>query len=285
MGTLYVVGTPIGNLDDMSKRQINTLKDVDIILCEDTRHSIILLNNFNIKNKLSSYHKFNETEKTSKVIDMLKNGKNVALITDAGMPCVSDPGYILVKACHENNINVVGVGGISASLTALSISGIDSKTFSFLGFFPRENKEKETLINNILHNFINTFIFYESPKRIIDTLNFLYNTLGNINVCVCKELTKIHEKTIANNIKTVIEMLEKDEENKKGEYTVIIETENKSIKEEKLSIQAQLIDIIIKNNVTIKEAINILNNSDNTLSKKDIYNASLNLKDIITKNK
>ena len=106
MGTLYVVGTPIGNLDDMSKRQIETLKDADIILCEDTRHSMILLNNFNIKNKLSSYHKFNETEKTSKVLDILKNGKTVALITDAGMACVSDPGYILVKACHENNINV-----------------------------------------------------------------------------------------------------------------------------------------------------------------------------------
>ena len=285
MGTLYVVGTPIGNLDDMSKRQIETLKDADIILCEDTRHSMILLNNFNIKNKLSSYHKFNETEKTSKVLDILKNGKTVALITDAGMPCVSDPGYILVKACHENNINVVGVGGISASLTALSISGIDSKTFSFLGFFPREKKEKEILINNIENSFINTFIFYESPKRIIDTLTFLYNALGNINICVCKELTKIHEKTIANNIKTVIEILENDEDKEKGEYTVIIETESKSIKEEKKSIEAQLIDIIIKNNVTIKEAINILNESDNTLSKKDIYNASLNLKDILNKNK
>ena len=122
MGILYVVATPIGNLDDFTKRAIDTLKSVDIILCEDTRHSLILLNHYDIKNKLLAYHKFNEKEKVNSIIEMLKNGKNIAIITDAGLPCVSDPGYILVEQARLNNIEVIGVGGISASLTALSIS-------------------------------------------------------------------------------------------------------------------------------------------------------------------
>ena len=140
MGTLYVVATPIGNLSDMTERAIKTLTEVDYILCEDTRNSIKLLNHFNIKNKLIAYHKFNEQEKVNSIIKDLKEGKNIALISDAGTPCISDPGSIIVKQAKENKINVIGIGGISASITALSISGLHTTSFTFYGFFPREKK-------------------------------------------------------------------------------------------------------------------------------------------------
>ena len=149
MGTLYVVATPIGNLNDMTKRAIETLKEVDIILCEDTRTSMKLLNNFNIKNKLMSYHKYNEQEQTKNIIKLLKQDKNIAIITDAGTPCISDPGYILVKGARENNITVIPIGGISALITALSASGIETDKFTFQGFFPRETKEKTKLLEEL----------------------------------------------------------------------------------------------------------------------------------------
>ena len=160
MGTLYVVATPIGNLNDMTKRAIQTLKDVDIILCEDTRHSLKLLNHYEIKNKLISYHKFNEKERTQSIINYLKEDKQIAIITDAGTPCISDPGYILIKEARLNNINITPIGGISALITALSVSGLKSDNFTFYGFFPREQKDKKELIKNIKNININTFIFY-----------------------------------------------------------------------------------------------------------------------------
>ena len=142
MGILYVVATPIGNLGDISKRALDTLKGVDMILCEDTRHSLKLLNYYEIKKPLFPYHKFNEQEKVSSYINQIKDGKNVALITDAGTPCISDPGYIIVKRAREEGLEVIGVGGISAIITALSVSGLDTKSFAFNGFFPRESKDK-----------------------------------------------------------------------------------------------------------------------------------------------
>lgn len=283
MGTLYVVATPIGNLDDFTKRAIDTLKSVDIILCEDTRHSLILLNHYDIKNKLLAYHKFNEKEKVNSIIEMLKNGKNIAIITDAGLPCVSDPGYILVEQARLNNIEVIGVGGISASLTALSISGIKNDSFTFYGFFPRETKDKKRLIDDIKKSDVDTFIFYESPKRILKTLEYLKDNLGNIKICVCSDLTKLHEKSYFGNINYVYETLLNNENVEKGEYTFVIEKSFKEEEQKDVSTESKLVDIMIKNNVSLKEAIDILNNNDNNLSKKDIYNASLNLKDILKK--
>ena len=281
MGTLYVVATPIGNLNDMTKRAIETLKEVDIILCEDTRTSLKLLNHFDIKNKLVSYHKFNEQEKTSSIIKDLKQNKNIALISDAGTPCISDPGYILVKKAREENINVIGIGGISAVITALSISGLNSDKFTFQGFFPRETKDKNKLIKELETSNINTHIFYESPKRIIKTLEYIKENLGNIKVSVSRELTKLHEKTYQGNIKEVLEELKTDEKSSLGEYTFIIEKEIKIEEKENLSIEALLIDKMIKNNISLKDAITLLNKENDNLSKKDIYNASLNLKDIL----
>ena len=282
MGKLFIVGTPIGNLNDVTKRQLETLENVDIILCEDTRHSLKLLNFYKIKNKLISYHKFNEKEKSPYLIDeIIKNNKNIALITDAGMPCISDPGYILVKQARENNIEVIGVGGISAVTTALSISGLDTKNFSFYGFFPRENKTKKRIIKEIKQSLIKVFVFYESPKRLIDTLTFLKEELNSFNICVCSDLTKLHEKVYYGNINKVLKELKDNSKSELGEYTFIIEKEE--IEEEQeinYSIEALLIDIIIKNNLSMKEAVDKLN-KETSFSKKDIYNASLNIKKII----
>lgn len=279
MGTLYVVATPIGNLEDITKRAIKTLKEVDIILCEDTRHSLKLLNHYEIKNKLISYHKFNETERTTTIINYLKQGKNIALITDAGTPCISDPGYILIKEAKTNNINTVPIGGISALVTALSISGLNTNNFTFYGFFPRETKQKKELIKNIKTSNINTFVFYESPKRIIKTLEYIEQNLDNIKISLSSDLTKLHEKNYYGQIKQVITELKANENATKGEYTFVIEKDYIEKQEPNLSLEAQLIDIAIKNKTSLKEAINILNETTN-YKKKDIYNANINLKNV-----
>lgn len=283
MGKLFVVGTPIGNLNDITKRQLDTLKSVDIILCEDTRHSLKLLNYYQIRNKLISYHKFNEKEKTPYLIkELIDNNKNIALITDAGMPCISDPGYVLVNKARENNIEVIGVGGISAVTTSLSVSGLDCKNFSFYGFFPRENKDKKNIIKEIKQSLINVFVFYESPKRIISTLEYLKEELGSFNICVCSDLTKIHEKTYYGNIDKILNELKNNDKSELGEYTFIIEKlEKEEIKKEEISTEALLIDTMIKYNISMKDAIEKLNEISDNLSKKDIYNASLNIKKII----
>ena len=278
MGTLYVVATPIGNLKDITYRAVETLNNVDIILCEDTRTSMKLLNHFNIKNKLISYHKFNESDRVHSIITYLEEGNNIALISDAGTPCISDPGYILIKALREKNINVVPIGGISASISALSASGINSDKFVFHGFFPRDTKGKKEIISLICSPF-NTHIFYESPKRIIKTFKFLNDIFPNCLVSVFKEITKVHEKNYYGKVSKVYEELLNDKDSSLGEYTFIIY--NESLKETNtLSLEALIIDKMIKEEISLKEAINIIRQENNSLSKKDLYNAGLKLKDI-----
>lgn len=283
MGTLYVVATPIGNLNDMTKRAIETLKEVDIILCEDTRTSMKLLNNFNIKNKLMSYHKYNEQEQTKNIIKLLKQDKNIAIITDAGTPCISDPGYILVKEARENNITVIPIGGISALTTALSASGIETDKFTFQGFFPRETKEKTKLLEELNKTTIKVHIFYESPKRIIKTLEYLKNNLDIEKISIFKELTKLHEKNYYGSLEEVLNKLQNEEKTTQGEYTFIIKTKQKQEKEQNISLEALIIDKLIKEQKTIKEIVEILNKENKNISKKDLYNASLNLKQILKK--
>lgn len=283
MGTLYVVATPIGNLNDMTKRAIETLKEVDIILCEDTRTSMKLLNNFNIKNKLMSYHKYNEQEQTKNIIKLLKQDKNIAIITDAGTPCISDPGYILVKEARENNITVIPIGGISALITALSASGIETDKFTFQGFFPRETKEKTKLLEELNKTTIKVHIFYESPKRIIKTLEYLKNNLEIEKISIFKELTKLHEKNYYGTLEEVLNKLQNEEKTNQGEYTFIIKTKQKQEKEQNISLEALIIDKLIKEQKTIKEIVEILNKENKNISKKDLYNASLNLKQILKK--
>ncbi len=282
MGILYVVATPIGNLSDISDRALNVLRDVDIILCEDTRHSLKLLNHYDIKNNLISYHKFNEKERSNSIIEKLESGKNIALISDAGTPCISDPGYILVKDAKDKGIEVIGVGGISALITGLSVSGLNSDSFSFYGFFPRENKDKSDIIDNIKNSDIKTFIFYESPKRIIKSLEYILNNLGNVLVSVSSDLTKLHEKNYYGRLDKVINELKNNDNSNLGEYTFIIENDlDFSNNDSSLSIEAMIIDEMISNNISMKEAIDLVNNKNKDLHKKDIYNASLNLKNIL----
>lgn len=283
MGTLYVVATPIGNLNDMTKRAIETLKEVDIILCEDTRTSMKLLNNFNIKNKLMSYHKYNEQEQTKNIIKLLKQDKNIAIITDAGTPCISDPGYILVKEARENNITVIPIGGISALITALSASGIETDKFTFQGFFPRETREKTKLLEELNKTTIKVHIFYESPKRIIKTLEYLKNNLEIEKISIFKELTKLHEKNYYGSLEEVLNKLQNEEKTTQGEYTFIIKTKQQQEKEQNISLEALIIDKLIKEQKTIKEIVEILNKENKNISKKDLYNASLNLKQILKK--
>lgn len=282
MGNLYVVATPIGNLNDLSPRAIETLKNSDLILVEDTRQTIKLLNYFDIKTKMVSYHKFNENKRTEEIIEDLKNGKNISLVSDAGTPCISDPGYILIKCARENNINVIGVPGCSAFVTALSVGGLDTSSFTFYGFVPSENKDKKALYDEIKHSSVSTKILYESPKRILKLLKELINEMPGSIVCVCSELTKLHEKSFYGKIEDVYEKMSDYPSIEKGEYVILLS--NNPINEQKddnLSIEALIIDEMVKNNCTIKDAVNILNLKNKDLSKREIYNASLKLKEIL----
>jgi 16S rRNA (cytidine1402-2'-O)-methyltransferase len=280
MKTLYVVATPIGNLNDFSKRAIEVLNAVDFILCEDTRHSLKLLNHFEIRKSLISYHKFNEKERISKVLSLLEE-HDVALISDAGTPCINDPGYILIKELRNRGINVIPIPGACAFVSALSAGGISSDVFSFYGFFPREKKYQKELITKIKIANIETVIFYESPKRIIKTLNYINESFDECLVSIFKDITKMFEKNYYGTIDKVLKEMEADENSGLGEYTIILnwKEEDKEEVDEK-SIESMLVDIMVKNNVSLKEAINVLNESLKK-SKKEIYNASLKLKDLL----
>lgn len=278
MGTLFIVATPIGNLNDFSKRALETLKESDLILVEDTRQTIKLLNHFDIKTKMVSYHKFNEKERTKEIIDALKDDKNIALVSDAGTPCISDPGYILVKEARKNDIKVIGIPGCSAVITALSVGGLDTSSFAFYGFVPTENKAKKELFSDIKSSKIKTKVIYESPKRIIKTLIELSNDIPGCVVSICSELTKIHEKCIYGKIEDVIKKMQEDPNSSKGEYVILLSNEQEIKKENNISLEAMIIDEMVKENCSLKQAINIINKKNNNISKKEIYNAGLNLK-------
>ncbi len=282
MGTLYVVATPIGNLSDISIRAIETLKNVDLIAVEDTRQTIKLLNHFDIKTKMVAYHKFNEISKSNNLIEKLKSGLNVALVSDAGTPCISDPGYILVKLAKEEKINVIGISGPSAVITALSIAGIDTSKFTFIGFLPTDNTKLKKEVELIHNSNINTFVFYESPRRLLKLVKLLSVEFPNSIISICSDLTKLHERNFYGNIEDVLEIISNDSKIEKGEYTIVFE-KNEEFKEDVLdnSIESLLVDIIVKNKCSLKEAVNILNNENKKISKKDIYSASLNLKNLL----
>jgi len=280
MGILYVIGTPIGNLDDLSKRVIETLNSVDYIACEDTRNSINLLRYLNINKKLISYHKFNEKGKSNNIIEDLKNGMNIGLISDAGCPCISDPGSILVSEAINNHIEVISIPGPSAVITSLMSSGLDTSSFTFYGFFPRENKEIIALCKRIKTDYSKLGIIYESPKRIMKTLELLLNNIGDIKICLANDLTKKFEKKYYGLISEVINELKNNPNYEKGEYVLIIESIKEEIKESNVCIEALIIDEIINHNCSLKEAIKLVSDKYN-LSKNDVYNASLKLKTIL----
>ncbi len=225
-GILYIVATPIGNLDDITLRAIKTLEEADIIAAEDTRHTLKLLNHLGISKPLISYYKQNEKVKTDILIEKLMMGKNIALVSDAGTPVISDPGEEVVKVAIENNIKVVPIPGPCALITALIASGMNAKGFSFIGFLPVNKKEKDEILKEISED-TKTLIFYEAPHKLISTLNEMQNILGDRTICLARELTKIHEEFLRG---TISELLEKIQE-PKGEYVIIVEGSKISKKE------------------------------------------------------
>lgn len=235
IGELYIVATPIGNLEDITLRAIKTLEQVDIIAAEDTRHTLKLLNHLNITKPMISYHRHNEEIKTDALINKLLEGKNVALVSDAGTPVISDPGEEIVKKCLENKIKVIPIPGACAAITALIASGIDAKEFTFLGFLPlNKNNRKEKLEQiNIGEN---TIILYEAPHKLIQTLEELSTITRERKIVLAKELTKIHESyTIG-----TAEELKSEIQQPKGEYVIVIEKNEKTVKQEQKDMLNQL---------------------------------------------
>ncbi len=286
MGNLYIVATPIGNLGDISKRAIETLNKVDLILCEDTRTSSHLLNFYEIKTKLMSYHKFNEEKRSEQMITFLKEGKDVALISDAGTPCISDPGSILVRDAIKNEIEVFSIPGSSALLTALTLSGLTLNNFAFYGFLERRNSFQKKELLQIKNNDLETIVIYESPKRIKETLQNILEVLDNPYIIVLNDLTKKFEKKYYGLTKDVITELTSNPSSELGEYVIVISKNKKIKKEEKnnLSLEALLIDKVFKEKCSMKEAINKLAlETKNIYSKKEIYAASLNIKNFFEK--
>ena len=215
-GTLFIVSTPIGNLSEASKRVIDTLNMVDIVACEDTRNTRKLLSHFDIHKPMISYHNFNEDEESYKLIVLLKEGKNIALVSDAGYPLISDPGYILVNKLADEDIKMTVISGPSAGINALVASGLETSHYLFYGFLNAKSSKAKTELE-ALRAFPYTLIFYEAPHRINKMLNLLYEVYGNRKVCVARELTKLHEEFVRGNLLDV-----KDKEYK-GEIVVVVE--------------------------------------------------------------
>lgn len=222
-GKLFLCATPIGNLGDMTPRAVEILHDVDLIAAEDTRNSIKLLNHFDIHTSMTSYHEYNKVEKAQYLIDKMLEGKDVALITDAGTPAISDPGEVLVKMCHVAGITVTSLPGASACITALTLSGLSTRRFCFEGFLPADKKEKKEVLEN-LKNERRTIILYEAPHHLKRTLDELYETLGDRRIALCRELTKKFEEVIQTTIyDTRVIFREKEP---KGEYVIVVEGKN-----------------------------------------------------------
>ena len=281
-GTLYIVATPIGNSRDMSPRGKQILEEADIIAAEDTRRSMVLLNKLEIRNKLVSNHKFNEHGKAGWFIGELQAGKNVAVITDAGTPCISDPGSELINAAVAAGIRVVGIPGCCAAVNALAVSGFDLTTFMFLGFFPRENADRRRLLEKIRRGETKTYALYESPKRIMELVDFLINEQAGCRLCLMNDMTKLHEMSFRGTPTEVKEQLLKKGNYDKGEYAVVLELNDDYIfnkVEHTVSAEAMLVDAMVSGNLNSKDAVAaVLNDPNNSYSKNELKAAALRLK-------
>ena len=245
-GVLYIVATPIGNLEDISKRAVNCLSSVDFCAAEDTRKSKILMNKYNITTRLVSYHNFSEKQKLKYLISNLKDGLNIALISDAGTPLISDPGYLLVKAAQEESIQVIPIPGPSSLISALSISGFPSDKFIFYGFPPKQQKAKQSFMKSLVFE-NRTSIVFESKRRIKDFLVDLEGLCPGRKVFIAREMTKLHETFYRGEINKVISEISLDENSLKGEFVIVVE----GIKEVKKEIlltddQAKVLEIILE---------------------------------------
>lgn len=278
-GTLYLCATPIGNLEDMTFRVIRTLKEVDMIAAEDTRNSIKLLNHFEIKTPMTSYHEYNKIEKGHKLVQMLLEGKNLALITDAGTPGISDPGEELVQMCYEAGVPVTSLPGAAACITALTLSGLSTRRFAFEAFLPSDKKERQQVLEE-LKNDTRTVICYEAPHRLVKTLKELLGALGNRRITICRELTKKHETAWQTHIAEACEYYQ--ENAPKGECVLVIE--GRSREELKAEEQEQWEQMPLEAHMEHYESQGMDHKSamkqvakDRGVSKRDIYRMLLEL--------
>ena len=273
-GTLYLCATPIGNLEDMTFRVIRILKEVDLIAAEDTRNSIKLLNHFEIRTPMTSYHEYNKIEKGRKLVEKLQEGKDVAFITDAGTPGISDPGEELVRMCKEAGIAVTSLPGACACITALTLSGMSTRRFAFEAFLPQDKKERRRILDEVCTE-TRTMIFYEAPHRLVKTLRELENTLGSHRrITVCRELTKKYETVYSDSLGGAVRYYE--EVPPKGECVLVLEGKSQEEVEEEqkkgwmpLSVEEHL-QIYLNQGMDKKEAMK-RTAKDRGVSKRDIY--------------
>ena len=272
-GKLYLCATPIGNLDDITFRVLETLRNVDVIAAEDTRHTIKLLNHFDIKTPMTSYHEFNKIDKARVLVEDLRAGKNIALVTDAGTPGISDPGEELVKFCHEAGIEVTSLPGPAACITALTMSGLSTRRFCFEGFLPMDKKEREVVLERLKKE-TRTTIFYEAPHRLDKTLKVICEAVGNRRLTICKELTKRHEKNWLTTLEEAIAWYE--ENDARGEYVLVVEGIDPKVLEEarqaswkSMTIEAH-VALYESKGQTKKEAMKSVA-SDRGMTKREVY--------------
>lgn len=228
-GMLYLCATPIGNLGDMTPRAVETLQNVDLIAAEDTRNSIKLLNHFGIRTSMTSYHEYNKVEKADYLVEQIQQGKNVALISYAGTPAISDPGEVLVQKCQERGITVTSLPGPAACITALTLSGLSSRRFCFEGFLPSDKKEKAQILAELKEE-SRTIVIYEAPHHLVRTLGELYEALGERRITLCRELTKKFETILPTTIGEALSLYEREEP--RGEYVLVVEGKSLRQKEE-----------------------------------------------------
>lgn len=280
-GKLYLCATPIGNLEDITFRVLRTLKEADLIAAEDTRHSIKLLNHFDIKTPMTSYHEFNKVEKAKYLVEKMQEGVNIALVTDAGTPGISDPGEELVRQCYEAGIEVTSLPGPVACITALTMSGMATRRFAFEAFLPADKKEKQVILEE-LKNETRTIILYEAPHRLVRTLGELLEALGDRKISVCRELTKKYETVFRTTISEALAHYEAEEP--KGECVLVIEGKShEDIQKEKeqawetMPIEDHM-EKYLSQGVDKKEAMKKVA-KDRGISKRDVYQYLMNLEE------
>lgn len=272
-GRLYLCATPIGNLEDITLRVLRTLEEVDLIAAEDTRNSIKLLNHFNIKTPMTSYHEYNKIDKAYQLVEKMKQGQNIALITDAGTPGISDPGEELVQICYESGIEVTSLPGAAACITALTLSGLSTRRFAFEAFLPRNKKERSAILSS-LETETRTIILYEAPHHLVKTLEELYEILGDRNITLCRELTKKYETIFSSTLSGALSYYQK--ETPKGEFVLVIQGKKlQELKEEQqknwesISLSAHMMNYE-EQGIPRKEAMKLVA-KDRGISKREVY--------------
>lgn len=272
-GKLYLCATPIGNLEDITLRVLHTLKNVDLIAAEDTRNSVKLLKHFDIRTPMTSYHEFNKIEKAYHLVKELREGKDIALITDAGTPGISDPGEDLVRICQEEGIEVTSLPGAAACITALTVSGLPTRRFAFEAFLPRDKKKRGIILEELKKE-TRTVILYEAPHHLRDTLSELYDALGDRQISVCRELTKRYEEVMATTMKDAVDYY--GEHEPRGEYVLVVR--GKSFEDIRKEEQEEWLSMTLHEHMRYyeergfgrKEAMKLVA-KDRGMAKRDVY--------------